>query len=514
MVRNYLGFFGLLWLLAGPALAAEVTVGDLTLSYAAPWDRSLPKDEDAENSAILHWQEAGATMTVFLPYHQVELKVEEGRFFRQLEQKWRALYGADARVYPMEVAGTPWRVCRRPSLERDATVFQMVTVHEGRAHHVLVIAAGRQETLPDAALQLVSSAAWVGPRSVVLTRVDREDRRFEPVLPLSTTLVLSPPRPEPVASNEEASTPPAAPAAGSPPQAVAAVAASPAPVAAPAVPADPAPEPPVSVSFAPAGGPPTQQVKLSEPAIPAPRPEAAAKAGVSPKRQADKPWRLVRAIHVLPKGAGLAALAEAESARLGGQGVLSGYSLVRQGHGIEGFVEGFLWQEGAGKRPVRQAFSRRWQFAWQPPAEIRPGEQAWKLAVSENSQEGWPGQPAILNLRLELLALCGSRNALVATFNALENAASADTGTLHGLACPMPKGEVPAASLALPAGGATVQSLRLAVPEAWMQGDGGAAGTLKRLVFVAQYPSAQPEPGLGDALLAGARSYYIYVPKE
>lgn len=510
MVRNYLGFFLGLWLALSPAWAAEVLVGDLTVSYLPPWERALATEEDSENSAILRWQDSWASMTVFLPHHQIELKSDEGRFYRQLEQQWRALYGADARVYPMELGGTRWRVCRRPSLNGDATVFQLVTVNEGRAHHLLVVAPGRMQILPDAAEHLIASAAWGGVRSVVFTRNSDEALSLQHVLPIPAP-VASPPEATEAAAPVLAETATSAAAAADrpQPQTEAPPAAMPAPVALEALPTAhvsvPAAPNPVAAASSPIVAGPSPIV-----ATPAPTPTRTEPT----EADAGNPWQLVRVVHSVPKGPGLAALAKSEADRLGERTVLSGYGLTRQEDGIKGFVEGYVWQENAGKRPVRKEFSRRWQTQWQAPTELRPGEQGWSVNLIENSLEGEAGLVAGMNVRLELMALCGPRDDLVAAFDALEKAGPGSAERLAKLSCPPLAGLAPAVALSLPAGTLGAQSMRLSVPAAWAAQETGREGVVKRLVVTLTYPPAGPEPGLGDALLAGARSYYIYLPQE
>jgi hypothetical protein len=497
MMRNYLGFFWLLWLAVWPVQAAEVLVGDLALRYGPPWERAQAQEEDAEHSTILRWP--AGEVTVFLPHHQVALKTEEARFHRQLEQQWRALYGADVRIYPMEVAGTTWRVCRRPSLGGEGTVFQLVHVHEGRAHHLLAIAAGRLETLPAAVQGLVATARWEAPASLVLGRPSREDLALQ-----EHVLVPVPPASGPAMPAQA----PAATAAPEPPTPVAV--AAPEPVATAAVgpgQAVPAPPPGIDPSAPQARIDPAPQARIDPAPAAETRPPQVAQVRPAPPEPA---WRLARVVHALPRGARLAELAEAETRRLGEGGMLTGYGLSRQGQGLQGFVEGYRWQDVPGQRPLRQAFARRWQLAGEAPRELRPGETAWTWAWAEQ-REGMDEAAAGLAVRLEVTAVCGPRRDLVAAFDGLEKGDPG--GRLAGLtgACPRLADPSPATTLTLrPGAGGQVT---LVLPPAWTDPASGRAGSVKRLVVSLSHRPGEPAPGLGDSLLGGLRSYYIYVPR-
>jgi len=557
MVWNYLGFLLSLWLVAWPAAAAELQLGDLSLRYGPPWERAPAQEEAVENSVILRWKGNGPGMTVFLPRHQVDLKVEEKRFYRQLEQSWRAQYGADARIYPLHLAGTSWRACRRPSLDGESTVFQLVNVYQGRAHHLLVIAAGRMETLPDSAEHLAASASWGGVRSVVLTRQHQEDLLLDYPNPLPpappTSAVSDPPAasatatPEvpvaaaalvmPEARQGETVPVPAATKMAEVPPAAAGPGQADVPVVATAVVepeasrgAGPFPEP-VGAAEAPAipkeaGRPevPAAATALHKPMEP--EPPAAESSPVQvvgnaveslavaseprpPLAEPGHRWHLARVIHVLPKGKRLTALAEEERARLGENGMLTGYGMSLAGKGYKGFLEGYAWEGEDARQLQRKPFARQWQLAWRPPEEIGPGEQAWGLQVTESGET--PGQA--MRLRLELLPICGQRDVVLAGFDALVKATENAGERLVALseACHLPVGDPPVNVTSLPTG-SEERSAALGLPAEWTRATGVREGDVKRLVVVASHPPAESSPQPGDALLAGVRSYFIYKP--
>lgn len=155
-------FFGILAALtvaAGclHAVAASLTVGDLRLQYAPPWQRADAEEESRAESVILRQTDATEALTVMLPWHNARLRVPEDRFYRQLETVWRAQYGGAARVDWLNAGGRRWRMVRRPSLDRpNAVVFHLVTVIDGRAHHLLAHAPASASELPAVVLRLLT----------------------------------------------------------------------------------------------------------------------------------------------------------------------------------------------------------------------------------------------------------------------------------------------------------------------------------------------------------------------
>jgi hypothetical protein len=153
-----LALFAALAPLAGcpSAVAASLTVGALELHYGADWLRADAEEEARAESLILRQSDAAA-LTVMLPRHQARLRMTEERFYRQLETVWRAQYGETARVDWLDAGGLRWRTVRRPSLEReDSVVFHLVTVIDGRAHHLLAYAPAASADLPEAVLHLLT----------------------------------------------------------------------------------------------------------------------------------------------------------------------------------------------------------------------------------------------------------------------------------------------------------------------------------------------------------------------
>lgn len=153
------------------AAADRLRVGDLVFDYAPPWQRAGADEEAQAEGFILR---LGEGLLVLLPRHQAVLKLPETRFYEQLEMRWRAQYGEDLSLEWFDAAGRRWRVARRPSVERtDAVVFHLVTVLEGRAHHLLAYAPDSARTLPAEVRALLAGTPSAIERWI-LERVVRE----------------------------------------------------------------------------------------------------------------------------------------------------------------------------------------------------------------------------------------------------------------------------------------------------------------------------------------------------
>ncbi len=139
------------------AWAMSVSVGELRLEYALPWERAGAGEESEAESAILRRSDTTAPLTVMLPRHHTRLRMPEEHFYRQLEMVWRGRYGEAARMDWLDAGGRRWRWLRRPSLDRaGAVVFHLVTVIDGRAHHLLAYAPASTTELPEAVIGLLS----------------------------------------------------------------------------------------------------------------------------------------------------------------------------------------------------------------------------------------------------------------------------------------------------------------------------------------------------------------------
>ncbi len=163
---NYRGI-RLAWLafcLAGasiPAWPASARLGALQLEYEPPWERAEAAAETAEDSLILRLEGTEARLEVFLPRQRPRLKIDEARFLEQLEARWTAHYGTAASFDWVEAGARRWRLCRRPSLAGDATVFQLVAVHDGEAYQMVALSPGQRQSLPLSLRELLARASWV-----------------------------------------------------------------------------------------------------------------------------------------------------------------------------------------------------------------------------------------------------------------------------------------------------------------------------------------------------------------
>jgi|GEM_PF-5032261 len=164
--------------LAGPLAgrAAEIRVGELVFFPAPAWQRAEPGEEAAQNSFILRWTGDSRPLTLFIPRHTTELKVDEARFRQQLQQRWRAQYGSQARIFEESIAGRRWLACRRPSLESDAIVFHLATVEWQRAHHLLAVVPEAGESVPAPVAALLARLGQEAPRSLALASEDPAPR--------------------------------------------------------------------------------------------------------------------------------------------------------------------------------------------------------------------------------------------------------------------------------------------------------------------------------------------------
>jgi len=440
MVRNYLGIL-LLWLAAGVASAETLQVGEFRLDHAAPWQRGLARAEDVAESLILDWRGEGQAMTLFVPRRQTELRIDEKSFYRQLEQAWRSRYGSDVRIYTLPIAASHWRVFRRPSLEGDATAFQLVHVHAGKAYYLMLMRPGRVETLPSEAEALIQGVRWGSAPAMMHAESPREEQAIEASAQRLTELR--------------------------------------------------------------AGAAQAQTNETQAGAAPLPP---------SPSVSPVVPWRLARSIHAVPSGAALTALSEQASSRLATEGLLSSLSLRQDRGTVFGHLQGVFWPADAASAEARQPWSRQWQWRWQLPAELAAGENTVTWQVMAYAQPGLTAH-TILRARLEGLAVCGERAALIAIFDALEAGQPDAESRLRASACHREAAIAPASLLVLPDGGVGPKGLVLNVPAGWAAHTPGEAGRVKRLVLIASSPTRPERPLPGDALLAASRHYFIYVPK-
>jgi hypothetical protein len=446
-----------LWLGLGMAWAGFVEVGAMRLDYGDAWQRGDGAEEAEDDSFILR-ASGGAELAVYAPRRAIPLKIDEERFYEQLERKWRGQYGANARIRTLLMAGRTWRMCIRPSLEKPATVFHMVTVEAGRAHHLLAVGARDASELPEAVAILIAGASWLTSERVEIAAA-----------------------PTPGA-NAPASQPP-----------VVGAVASFAPVA--------------KAGSEESAKTPAQAASVAE-SIPARAPSAA----VAPATR----WKLLRAGRKISQGEALAELADIESRRLGDAGMLLGYGLRTPENALEWFVDGYLFDPFTPGKAGRRSFAHAWRLDWTPPAflDFVDGA-AIRVRFSGGGQN--TSRDGMAGLHAEVRMLCGARQAMAQAFDALDRgAAEAETRFAElARACP---GDIPMPRVASVLATAAERDAAMptgldrtlplgARPE--LTADPPKDQVARLLLALRGIASVRGDAP-GDVLLGGATAYYIY----
>ena len=165
--------------------AETLSVLDLHLHPDPVWQRGTPQQELEDDALLLSWPVPdGVALQVLVPRNPPLIKSDADTFYRNLTQKWSALYGKHAAVGWMDFSkgdgkngteGLRWLSCRRPARSGEGVVFHLATVHEGRAYSLLLFAPPKTDALPQAVHALVASAGfqampavWHHVRSVFL----------------------------------------------------------------------------------------------------------------------------------------------------------------------------------------------------------------------------------------------------------------------------------------------------------------------------------------------------------
>lgn len=151
-------------LLVLPARAESLRVDDLSLRPDPAWQRGEPRQEQEDDAlALSRTLPDGGALRVLVPRSPPLLKSDAETFYRNLTRKWYALYGQTATVGWTELGGRRWLRCRRPSRVGDGEVFQLATVHEGRAYTVVAMAPAGTDALPGAVGDLLAGAEFSAP---------------------------------------------------------------------------------------------------------------------------------------------------------------------------------------------------------------------------------------------------------------------------------------------------------------------------------------------------------------
>lgn len=175
---------GLLALVAATALAESLRVEAMRLAPDATWRRGDPAREREDAAYLLEWPVAagnpGMLLQVAVPHQATPLKTDAEAFFANLRKKWIQQYDERAEIGQIELDGRRWLACRRPASAGDASVFQLVTVHQGRAYGLLAFAGPDAAGLPKPVYELLRGAEFgevARPwslRRIVAARPERE----------------------------------------------------------------------------------------------------------------------------------------------------------------------------------------------------------------------------------------------------------------------------------------------------------------------------------------------------
>ncbi len=257
----------------------------------------------------------------------------------------------------------------------------------------------------------------------------------------------------------------------------------------------------------------------------APKPEAAAASASQPapvtiaapvETTQESRWRLLRASRKVSKGGDLAALAGIEAARLGKDGMLTGYGLRGLEHGLEWFIDGLRFDAAVPGRQGRKPFAQAWRIVWTPPERLDFKEGA-RVPVRLSATHEASDALGLAGAHAELRMLCGPRQAMAQAFDLLDAANPEAETRLADLAAACPGGAstprvasklVSAAERATAPEGGMALELSMAAPPELKEAP--PAGQVTRLLLSLRGIASARGDAPGDALLGGATGYYIY----
>jgi hypothetical protein len=148
---------------AGPAASAPLCVHALCLPEDPAWRRGGAEQETADDAFILERAaEPENPLQVAVLRTAPVVRGDADAYYDRVTRFWHANYGKAVLVYWQEAEGARWRALRRPAQEQGMGVFQLVTVHDGRAYSLLVFVSGTATTLPVPARQLLDGIRF-GP---------------------------------------------------------------------------------------------------------------------------------------------------------------------------------------------------------------------------------------------------------------------------------------------------------------------------------------------------------------
>jgi len=230
-------------------------------------------------------------------------------------------------------------------------------------------------------------------------------------------------------------------------------------------------------------------------------------------------WRLLRQVIGLPAGAEWGGLVEAERGLLGAEGLVTGLGLSAQKDGLEGFLEGYVWQKGEGSGEYKQRFRRHWRLQWPrfPDHWSADGLELDLDFFRDVSGLALEGEFAV---RLELAALCAPRRKVVAWLDEVERSGIRGLAQAADMACPAPSaGPAPTVVTTVAddyvAGSQAKvgKRVRLPFPEAWRQdAAGGGKDAVRRLVLILRPMTSETGRRPGGALFGRAAAVFVFGP--
>lgn len=179
-----IGLFCMLWAYAaGPAASAPLCVHALCLPEDAAWRRGSTEQETADDAFILERAaEPENPLQVVVLRTAPVVRGDADAYYDRVTRFWHANYGKAVLVYWQEADGARWRGLRRPAQEQGMGVFQLVTVHDGRAYSLLVFVPGTATTLPAPARQLLDGIRFAAgePKPTQASQAPRTSTQAPP----------------------------------------------------------------------------------------------------------------------------------------------------------------------------------------------------------------------------------------------------------------------------------------------------------------------------------------------
>lgn len=150
------------WAIGAGAVAGELWVESLLLPHEAGWQRGPASQEEEDDAYALERREAGGPpLLLLLPRRAPRLKSDADTYYRNLTRHWRGSYGKGVLIDWLELGGARWLYLRRPARENGQGLFQLSTVHQGRAYSLLAFVPGDAVTLPAPVQSLLAGLRWV-----------------------------------------------------------------------------------------------------------------------------------------------------------------------------------------------------------------------------------------------------------------------------------------------------------------------------------------------------------------